>query len=230
MISCFFEDVSNLVFFKPHRNTTREDIGISPEEYNELFGSKEIDGRQSATNDDDGEPVCGRVQRIIFPQMAKTQSNQWLYVVNEVAYTQAVTVDICEKPGQPCAHMNNLPHGMFSRCKQQFAFKKMLALHPTEKRTYPEVFKFPSCCTCYVEIIDDFFSRSNGRTVSNRNQSPAVRNRSPSGSLLNSDNSTLVSTNSSDSSPTTQSSSTEASTTVSSPTSDAPSTTPLVVT
>src|SRR5699024_8445328 len=46
---------------------------------------------------------------------------------------------------------------------QKYSYKRLLALHPTEKRTYPDSFKFPSCCSCYVKY--DELARSNGRTI-----------------------------------------------------------------
>lgn len=71
---------------------------------------------------------------------------------------------------------------MYSRCKQKYSYKRLLALHPTEKRTYPEAFKFPSCCSCYIKYQDDYVGRSNFRkldgkvdvTEQRNGQSPAV--------------------------------------------------------
>lgn len=54
--------------------------------------------------------------------------------------------------------------GMYSRCKQKYSYKRLLALHPTEKRTYPDAFKFPSCCSCYIKY-DDYLGRSNFRKL-----------------------------------------------------------------
>lgn len=69
------------------------------------------------------------------------------------------------KPGKPCSHLENMPMGMYSRCKQKYSYKRLLALHPTEKRTYPDAFKFPSCCSCYIKYLDDYLGRSNSRKV-----------------------------------------------------------------
>ena len=77
----------------------KTEIDYSPEQFNDIFGSKEIDGRKSYTPTDteaDEESVCRKVYRVIYPQMAKNQANQWVYVVNEVEYTQAVVAEICE--------------------------------------------------------------------------------------------------------------------------------------
>ncbi|CAG2111494.1 unnamed protein product [Medioppia subpectinata] len=136
--------------------TIKQEIDFSPLQFLEIFGTKDIDGRKSYIDDDlTEERVCRRIPKVIYPQMAKNEANQWIYVVNEVEYTQAVVAEICEKEGKSCAYLdNNLPPGMYSRCRQKYSYKRLLALHPTEKRTYSDKFKFPSCCACYVKSND----------------------------------------------------------------------------
>lgn len=150
----------------PNKSSIKTEMDLSPQQFNDIFGPKEIDARKSYVDpESDEESVCRKVPRVIYPQMAKNQANQWVYVVNEVEYTQAVVAEICEKPGKPCTHLENLPMGMYSRCKQKYSYKRLLALHPTEKRTYPEAFKFPSCCSCYIKYQDDYVGRSNFRKL-----------------------------------------------------------------
>ena len=76
----------------------KTEMDLSQEQFNDIFGEK-IDGRaqplpQESENNE--ESVCRKVPRVIYPQMAKNQANQWIYVVNEVEYTQAVVAEICE--------------------------------------------------------------------------------------------------------------------------------------
>lgn len=79
------------------KTSIKSEIDLSPQQFNDIFGSKEIDGRKSyADSETDEESVCRKVPRVIYPQMAKNQANQWVYVVNEVEYTQAVVAEICE--------------------------------------------------------------------------------------------------------------------------------------
>ena len=77
------------------RSSIKHEINFSVNQFLEIFGPKEIDGRTIVDVDQD-ESVCGKKPRIIYPQMAKNQANQWIYVVNEVEYTQAVVAEICE--------------------------------------------------------------------------------------------------------------------------------------
>ncbi|EEC17542.1 hypothetical protein IscW_ISCW022568 [Ixodes scapularis] len=52
----------------------------------------------------------------------------------------------------PCEFLSSsLPPGYTSACRQKFAYRKLLALHPTDKKAYADNFPFPSCCVCYVK-------------------------------------------------------------------------------
>lgn len=83
--------------FIPHSVTVKSEIEYSPMEFLEIYGTKDIDGRKSYIDDDlTEERVCKRIPKVIYPQMAKNQANQWAYVVNDVEYTQAVVAEICE--------------------------------------------------------------------------------------------------------------------------------------
>lgn len=131
----------------------KKDIKMSLSDFREIFGSESIEGRKTYQDDDDvvEERVCRRIPKIVYPQMARNQASQWRYIVNDVEYVQAVVSEICEREGRPCSYMDNLPEGTYSRCRQKYSYKKLLAIHPTEQKTYMDTFSFPSCCACYVK-------------------------------------------------------------------------------
>lgn len=86
------------MFFSPFRAELKKDIHLSPIEFRELFGVKEIDGRKMYQDEEDvnEERVCRRTPKVIYPQMARNQAKQWVYVVNDVEYIQAVVSEVCE--------------------------------------------------------------------------------------------------------------------------------------
>ncbi|XP_053214605.1 protein spaetzle-like [Panonychus citri] len=134
----------------------RSDFGLNLDEFRDIFGEvKEIDARKSYFDDDSAdERICGGPRKIVFPKMAKTQSKRWVYIVNDDEnFRQSVVTEICSRPGKPCAYLedDNLPAGLSSQCRQKYARARLMALHPTEQRTYPEYFEFPSCCACYIK-------------------------------------------------------------------------------
>lgn len=75
----------------------KKEVNLSDTKFHEYFGSSEIDGRKSYIDDDiTEERVCKSRSKLIYPKMAKNQANQWIYVVNDVEYAQAVVAEICE--------------------------------------------------------------------------------------------------------------------------------------
>lgn len=80
-----------------HRGDLKRDIQLSPLEFREFFGTNQIDGRKMYQDEETSEErVCRRVPKVIYPQMAKNQAKQWVYVVNDVEYVQAVVSEVCE--------------------------------------------------------------------------------------------------------------------------------------
>lgn len=110
-------------------------------------------GRQPLNHEESiDQRVCETKRRTIYPKTARNSDREWLYVVNDVEYAQAVTTEVCAEEDSQCEFVANaLPSGYTSGCRQKFANRKLLALHPTEKKAYAENFPFPSCCVCYVK-------------------------------------------------------------------------------
>lgn len=117
------------------------------------LSDKEILARQPLNHEDSiDQRVCPTKRKTIYPKSARSADQEWLYVVNDVEYAQAVTTEICADEEAPCDFVSTgLPPGYSSACRQKFAYRKLLAMHPTEKKAYAENFPFPSCCVCYVK-------------------------------------------------------------------------------
>lgn len=117
------------------------------------LSDKEILARQPLNHEDSiDQRVCTSKRKTIYPKAARSADHEWLYVVNDVQYAQAVTTEICADEEAPCDFVSSgLPPGYSSSCRQKFAYRKLLAMHPTEKKAYAENFPFPSCCVCYVK-------------------------------------------------------------------------------
>lgn len=74
-----------------------KEMGMSKDQFREVFGSNVIDGRKSYSDDDSSEVrVCRRTEKLVFPKLAKNQFNQWIYIVNDVDYSQAIISELCE--------------------------------------------------------------------------------------------------------------------------------------
>ncbi|KAK8765102.1 hypothetical protein V5799_032289, partial [Amblyomma americanum] len=117
------------------------------------LSDKEILARQPLNHEDSiDQRVCAIKRKTIYPKSARSAYQEWLYVINDVEYAQAVTIELCADEGAPCEFVSSgLPPGYTSACRQKFAYRKLLTMHPTEKKAYAENFPFPSCCVCYVK-------------------------------------------------------------------------------
>ncbi|XP_064457027.1 uncharacterized protein LOC135367854 [Ornithodoros turicata] len=132
------------------------------------LSDKTLLGRQPLNHEESiDQRVCATKRKTIYPKTAKNSDSEWLYVINDVEYAQAVTTEICAQEDSPCEFVASaLPPGYTSACKQKFANRKLLAMHPTERKAYADNFPFPSCCVCYVRapLIGGRSSRGrNGR-------------------------------------------------------------------
>ncbi|XP_050037943.2 protein spaetzle-like [Dermacentor andersoni] len=116
--------------------------------------SDEVVEERGLPSHEDGidQNVCPSRIKTIFPKTARSAEGEWLYVINDVTYVQAIIVEVCVHEDSPCdfAVHSGLPSGYTSECEQKFALRKLLALHPTEEKAYGETFRFPSCCVCYI--------------------------------------------------------------------------------
>lgn len=132
-------------------NFIRKALNYSKEEFKELFGTIGLHARKMTPGDLSEETVCPQQSRMFYPKAAVNENDQWAYVINDVDYVQAVMAEMCEKEDGPCNYLDGvLPSGVSSRCRQKYAYKRLLALHPSNKKTYTDAFRFPSCCVCFV--------------------------------------------------------------------------------
>ena len=100
------------------------------------------------------EPVCATIKRHVFPREANKQ-NSLVYIPNTREFTQVIEIELCQYPNDECGSYlhNSLPAGMTSICHQKYAYKKLLYMEPREKRMASDLFRYPSCCSCYIRTV-----------------------------------------------------------------------------
>lgn len=114
------------------------------------------------------ESVCRTVTRNIYPREAKRQ-NTLVYIPNNQEFMQVIQAEICQHPDGECNYLrDNLPYGMTSVCYQKYAYKKLLYLDSLDKRMASDLFRYPSCCACYVRSLP-FDLRSSSNVTSSTN-------------------------------------------------------------
>ena len=64
--------------------------------------------------------------------------------------TQVVKVTTFRQDGQE-SYKGDLTHRHVTRCKQEYMDHKLVALNMEAKEMVIDTFRFPSCCSCYVD-------------------------------------------------------------------------------
>ena len=81
-------------------------------------------------------------------------AGQFLYIVNNPQnhseLTQVVKVTTCMQDGEEC-YKGELSNRHVTRCKQEFMDHKLVALNREARVMVIDTFRFPSCCSCYVD-------------------------------------------------------------------------------
>lgn len=107
-------------------------------------------------DDNDGsreEHVCRSVTRNIYPREARRE-NTLVYVPNNHDFMQVIQAEICQSPEEECNYLSdNLPYGMTSVCHQKYAYKKLMYLDSLKSKMASDLFRYPSCCACYVKTL-----------------------------------------------------------------------------
>lgn len=166
-------------------NTPLDPNGSLSERLASSRSGEDNDANNNAEENDNAGPrseagvetkICSSVTKNLYPKRAKNKDDEWMYIVNEVDFMQVVKAEICDNDGGSCSYLDeNLPAGMTSSCKQKYAFKQMLAMHPLKKRMMGDVFRYPSCCSCYVSSpfqLRSILQASDGSSVKSDLQSP----------------------------------------------------------
>ena len=77
-----------------------------------------------------------------------------MYIVNQPQnqsdLVQIVRVTTCHEEGEEC-YKGELSRRLVTRCKQEYMDHKLVALNIEAKEVVIDTFRFPSCCSCYVD-------------------------------------------------------------------------------
>lgn len=154
-------------------NEIRQSIPYTRDQFTEIFGPVELHYREKVTDEDlSEERICGRKTQFFYPKAGKSEDNKWVYVVNDVDYVQAVVAEVCENENKPCFYVDkNLPAAFESKCRQLYAYKRLLALEPSDKKSQIASFRFPSCCVCYIKYPIGW---THSRKKSNHNNEESI--------------------------------------------------------
>lgn len=95
-------------------------------------------------------PACQAQESIIYPQRAKTTSDDWVFVINQDSVKQGVRVEKCIREGISCDLGVGTSPITRTSCHQKFIYRKLLVLSDSGSDVQPESVLIPSCCVCYI--------------------------------------------------------------------------------
>jgi len=165
---------------------------VTNEVFQDLSKPDEIDRPQTINDIREGqmysfEPLCASRETIIYPKRAKTQKNEWVFVLSQGKHRQAVKVEKCSNNNGPC-RLGAARTEVNTVCRQKYIYKKLLVMNGAGTDIVPESVLMPSCCVCYIRKernhnpFDAFAFRiggniNNGNVNSGGNNHPANNNR-----------------------------------------------------
>ncbi|XP_077290074.1 protein spaetzle-like [Arctopsyche grandis] len=110
----------------------------------------EIGQRIDNTGDEEDEPICQSIKRILFPKRAKNKENKWVNIMNHGEYKQGITVEQCTSDSEyPCEYSTLFPNGHHAICVQKMVMRKLVAIND-KNQTYTDTFSLPGYCSCVI--------------------------------------------------------------------------------
>ncbi|KDR17073.1 protein spaetzle-like isoform X2 [Zootermopsis nevadensis] len=123
-------------------------------------------------NPDEEVSLCPSMEQVVYPKMAQSKDDKWLFVINQDTYIQGIRIEKCARQGS-CTFAENFPSGYTTSCQQKYVYRKLLALGEDGKPV-TDSFRLPSCCSCVV--TKSYRSRRMARDTG-RSQIPSRRTR-----------------------------------------------------
>jgi len=121
------------------------------------------------------ERACKVRRDIIYPQKARNSQGDYLFIVNQDTFRQAVEVEQCVNEGSECLTDSDAPSSGSTVCRQEFATHRLYATSGNGEQVY-DSFSLPSACLCHFR---DNFGLKSGFVSSGTKGSSGPRSQLP---------------------------------------------------
>jgi len=92
--------------------------------------------------------ACDNRKSIVYPKKAKNVQGDFVFIVNDEQYRQAVDIEQCIGEGEACRTEGDAPSFGNTVCRQKYATYKMYVINQEGKQVY-DSFSLPSACLCH---------------------------------------------------------------------------------
>eukprot|EP00092_Neocalanus_flemingeri_P014283 GFUD01015404.1.p1 GENE.GFUD01015404.1~~GFUD01015404.1.p1 ORF type:complete len:510 (-),score=86.92 GFUD01015404.1:496-2025(-) len=96
------------------------------------------------------ERACRFRRSVVYPKKARNVKGQFLFIVNNSKYRQAVEIEQCLGEGENCLTDSDAPYPKATVCKQKYATYKLYAITSELGQVY-DSFSLPSACLCHYK-------------------------------------------------------------------------------
>lgn len=136
-------------------------IKTDVKKYEGLFGDDLVSSLNISERFDPGEEevLCKSEEKLIYPKLAKSNNDTWLYIINHNEYRQGIRIEMCASgtAGKKCSLTDSFPNSYTTECRQKYIYRHLVALNE-KKETIKELFRFPSCCQCVIKHKQSYFN------------------------------------------------------------------------
>ena len=110
--------------------------------------------------------ACDTRRDVVYPKKARNTKGQYVFIVNDSQYRQAVEIEKCLNEGEKCLTDDDAPVSRRTLCKQIFATYKLYAITANREQVY-DSFSLPSACLCHYKTPTSFRSSLKPRKRNN---------------------------------------------------------------
>merc|ERR1712013_246796 len=118
------------------------------------------------TRIDEERRACDTRRDVVYPKKARNTKGQYVFIVNDSQYRQAVEIEKCLDEGEKCLTDDDAPVSRRTLCKQIFATYKLYAITANREQVY-DSFSLPSACLCHYKTPTSFRSSLQPRKRNN---------------------------------------------------------------
>ena len=97
-----------------------------------------------------GERACSVVRSQIFPRKAVNTHGEYVFIINDDQYQQAVEIEQCVEEDVECKTDGDAPVSRNTVCRQKYSTHKLYAINAEKQQIY-DSFSLPSACICHYK-------------------------------------------------------------------------------
>ena len=105
---------------------------------------------QTRTGGSPEERACSVVRSQIFPRKAVNTHGEYLFIINDDQYQQAVEIEQCQEEDAECKTDGDAPVSRNTVCRQKYSIHKLYAINADRQQVY-DSFSLPSACICHYK-------------------------------------------------------------------------------